>query len=292
MEYIAGLPSIISFVIAFIVLLIGSITDLKTREVPDWVNYGLIISGIGLNLLFSIILNDKSYIINSIVGLSIFFGIAYFMFYAGQWGGGDSKMLMGLGAMIGINFEGSQFLFGFLINALIIGAFYGIFWSFYLALRDKKAFTKELKRILSKQNVMEWKKVILTGCAIALISSFFIGIVYVRIAILSVAFMVLTTFYVWIFVKSIEKSSMYRLVEPYKLTEGDWIVKDVYIGKTRITGPKDLGIEKKNIKILIEAYKKRKIGKILIKEGIPFVPSFFIAYILTFIIGNPIWLLF
>ena len=94
------------------------------------------------------------------------------MFYAGQWGGGDSKMLMGLGAMIGINFEGSQFLFGFLINALIIGAFYGIFWSFYLALRDKKAFTKELKRILSKQNVMEWKKVILTGCAIALISSF------------------------------------------------------------------------------------------------------------------------
>ena len=77
---------------------------------------------------------------------------------------------------------------------------------------------------------------------------FFIGIVYVRIAILSVAFMVLTTFYVWIFVKSIEKSSMYRLVEPYKLTEGDWIVKDVYIGKTRITLPKDLGIEKKILK--------------------------------------------
>src|SRR3989338_3440310 len=93
MEYITGLPSIISFCLAFVVLLIGSITDLKTREVPDWVNYGLIISGIGLNLLFSIILQDRSYIINSILGLSIFFGIAYVMFYAGQWGGGDSKTL-------------------------------------------------------------------------------------------------------------------------------------------------------------------------------------------------------
>ena len=104
--------------------------------------------------------------------------------------------------------------------------------------------------------------------------------------------MFLTTFYVWIFVKSIEKSSMYKLVEPNKLTEGDWIVKDVYINKQYITGPKDLGIEKKQIKLLIEAYKRKKIGKVLIKEGIPFVPSFLIAFIITFVIGNPLWFLF
>src|SRR3989344_3937659 len=120
MEYITGLPSIISFCLAFIVLFIGSITDLKTREVPDWLNYGLIISGIGLNLLFSAIYSNPSFIINSIIGLAIFFGIAYIMFYAGQWGGGDSKMLMGLGAMIGIDvsFKSSQFLLWFFVNAL------------------------------------------------------------------------------------------------------------------------------------------------------------------------------
>ena len=105
------LPSSITYGLAFIALLIGSITDLKTREVPDWVNYGLICSGVALNLLFSIIYSNPSFILSSIIGLAIFFVIAYVMFYAGQWGGGDSKMLMGIGAIIGIkpNFS-PQFL--------------------------------------------------------------------------------------------------------------------------------------------------------------------------------------
>src|SRR3989338_7330218 len=118
------IPIAITYVLSFIALFIGSITDLKTREVADWVNYGLIISGVGLNLLFSAVYSDSSFIINSIIGLAIFFGIAYIMFYAGQWGGGDSKILMGLGAMIGIDvsFKTPQFLAGFFINALFAGA--------------------------------------------------------------------------------------------------------------------------------------------------------------------------
>ena len=35
-----------------------------------------------------------------------------------------------------------------------------------------------------------------------------------------------------------------------------------------------------------------KVEQILIKEGIPFVPSFLIAFVITFMLGNPIsWLL-
>ena len=111
-------PLMITYIVSFIALFVGTITDLKTREVPDWVNYGFIFSGVGLNLLFSIIYSNSSFIINSIVGLAIFFGIAYIMFYAGQWGGCDSKMIMGLGAMIGIDFSREAFLLGFFINAL------------------------------------------------------------------------------------------------------------------------------------------------------------------------------
>src|SRR3989338_10189237 len=107
------LPNGITYSLAFAVLAVGSITDLKTREVPDWVNYGLIISGIGLNLLFSVIYSSWSFIISSIAGLGVFFAISYIMFYTGQWGGGDSKMLMGIGAAIGIGLPfRQQFLFG------------------------------------------------------------------------------------------------------------------------------------------------------------------------------------
>src|SRR3989344_4694131 len=100
---LAEINAIIVYAIAFIALAIASYTDLKTREVPDWINYGLIGIGLSLSLLFSAIYWNFKYFINSVVGLSVFFIIAYIMFYTGQWGGGDSKILMGLGALLGIN---------------------------------------------------------------------------------------------------------------------------------------------------------------------------------------------
>src|SRR3989338_7550856 len=88
------LSSLIPYSLAFIALLIGSYTDLRTREVSDWVNIGMIGTGFGVNLLFSIIYWKSSFIVNSIIGFGIFFAIAWVMFYTGQWGGGDSKILM------------------------------------------------------------------------------------------------------------------------------------------------------------------------------------------------------
>ncbi len=287
-------PSIIVYSLSFVVLFVGSITDLKTREVPDWVNYGLILAGIGLNLLFSVIYSNASYIINSLIGLVIFFGIAYIMFYAGQWGGGDSKILMGLGAAIGINVSNikAQFLVGFFINALFAGAVYGLLYSILLVFRNKKKFWKEFKKALEEKKIVFAKKIILSALVIFLIIFIIVKYTYLRFLVLALAFVSLATFYLWIFTKALEKSCMHKLVEPTKLTEGDWIVKDVVVNKEYITGPKDLGIEKKQIRRLIELYKKGKVNKILIKEGIPFVPSFLIAFIITFLIGNPLsWFL-
>lgn len=286
-------PSLVAYGLSFIALFIGSVTDLKTREVPDWLNYGLIFSGLGLNLLLSVIYSSPSFIISSIIGLAIFFGIAYIMFYAGQWGGGDSKILMGLGAMIGINISlfKSQFLVSFFINALFAGALYGIFWSIYLAFKNRKKFSRELNKILSGKNIVMIKRFMLIFLGSLIVLLFFVKIYYTKIFILSFALIILTTFYLWIFVKAIEKSSMYKLVEPSKLTEGDWIVNDVYFNKEYICGPEDLGIEKKQIRKLVELYRNGKVKKILIKEGIPFVPSFFIAFVVTFIFGNPLVLI-
>ncbi len=309
------IPAAITYILSFTALFIGSITDLRTREVPDWVNYGLIISGLGINALFTSILpnqilvkevvynnglfyqyiiSPESYIIKSILGLILLFGIAYIMFYAGQWGGGDSKILMGLGAMIGIDAGSisSQFLSGFFINALFIGAVYGLFWSILLVFKNRQKFWKEFSKMLLQKNAVRAKKMMLLFLVLLLIFLFAAKLNYIKILILSLAFIVLATFYLWIFVKAIEKSAMYKLVEPTKLTEGDWIVKEIYVKGKYITGPKDLGISKSQIKKLIEFYKKRKIRKILIKEGIPFVPSFFIAFIVTLVLGNPLmWLI-
>ncbi len=287
-------PPLITYSLALLVLLIGSITDLKTREVPDWVNYGLILSGIGINLLFSAIYSNPSFIINSIIGLSVFFGIAYLMFYMGQWGGGDSKMLMGLGAMIGIDvsLKASQFLFAFFINALFAGAIYGLLYSLFLVIKNRKKFRSEFRKILSRGDVVKAKKIILVVLILLVAAFFIIKIYYIKVMILAVMLIILVTFYLWNFVKAIEKSSMFKLVEPHKLTEGDWIVKDIFVNGKYITGPKDLGISKSQIRKLVQFYAQKKVKKILIKEGIPFVPSFLIAFIATFVFGNPLMLVF
>ena len=66
---------------------------------------------------------------------------------------------------------------------------------------------------------------------------------------------------------------------------------DIRINGKYICGPKDLGIEKKQIKKLMVFYREGKIKKILIKEGIPFVPSFLIAFVITLVYGNIVLLL-
>jgi Flp pilus assembly protein protease CpaA len=277
--------------VAFIALLVGSYTDIKTREVPDWVNYGLIGTGLGLALLFSAVYWNVTFLINSITGLAVFFIIAYIMFYSGQWGGGDSKILMGLGALIGFDLSFKNlFLISFFVNILLVGAVYGILFSLFLAVKHRKKFLIEYRKISRKKLVLNAKKYLVVFLFIILFSLFFIKEYIVKLFLASFLVIFVITFYLWIFIRVVEKACMYKYVKPSELTEGDWIAKDVKLGRKYITGPKDLGIEKKQINKLIQLYKKNKVKKILIKEGIPFVPSFFIAFILTIFFGNLLFL--
>ena len=281
------LTALIPYSIAFLVLLVGSYTDIKTREVPDWVNIGMIGTGFGINLLFSIILFKIDFILASIAGFAIFFALAWIMFYTGQWGGGDSKMIMGLGAIIGIDFLSKNFFLGnFLINALLIGALYGLLWSIFMIFKNNKKFMKTFTKLLKTKKVVLAKKILLILFIVLILTSFFAPDRVFKLMLFYLAIAAVGMFYMWVMIKAVENSCMLKYVKPQQLTEGDWIAKDVKIGGKYITGPKDLGIEKSKIKKLIELYKQRKIKKILIKEGIPFVPSFFIAYIVTLVFGN------
>ncbi|MBW2980681.1 A24 family peptidase [Candidatus Woesearchaeota archaeon] len=283
---------IIIYSVCIIGLIIAAITDIKTREVPDWLNFSLIAAGIGLNLLFTVILHDYKYIINSIAGFLAFFIIALIMFYTGQWGGGDSKIIMGLGALVGLDlsFKG-RVLIDFLINSLIIGAAYGLVWSSVLTVRKWKGVLKEVRKICRSKKVKASKKVLFLIILILIMFIIFQKDPIIKFFLLGMLVLSIITFYLWIYIKAVEKSAMLKLVAPHKLTEGDWIAKDIVVDKKRICGPKDLGISKPQIKELIALYRKKKVKNVLIKEGLPFVPSFLIAFIITLFIGNILLLL-
>ena len=271
--------------VAIIALIIGSITDIKKREVPDWLNYGLIFAALGIRAIYSAVSWDWMFFLEGIAGFIIFAAIAFAMFYAGQWGGGDAKLLMGLGALIGLGFDFTEvpFMLILLFNILIVGGVYGLVWSIALAVRKGKIFSKKFSILLKEKR--KWRLSIWTiGFALLALDFVFMP---VPLKFLTAVFIliIISGFYLFIFIKIVEECCMLKYVKTSQLTEGDWIAKDIFVKGKRICGPKDLGISKENIRKLI----KLKIRKILIKDGIPFVPSFLIGYLITLILGN--WLI-
>ncbi len=280
---------IILIIVGFIGLIIASITDIKTREVPDWLSYSLIIIGLILRLFHSLIYNEWLFLIQGLIGFASFFIIANLMYYTKQWGGGDSKLLMGLGVLFAtypkilLNYFQPNLTFPFLlilwVNILIIGAFYGLIYATVLAIKNRKSLLIKLKKLFKKK---ESKKLITISLIIAFL--FFISTFLIKDEIISLLLLALGIFaiffpFFWLFTKSIEDVCMYHSKKPTDLVEGDWIANKDLRDKFKIS---NLGIEKKQINLLI----KLKIKKVLVKEGIPFVPSILIALIISLIFGN------
>ena len=90
---------VLLLIVGFAALIIATITDIKTREVPDWLNFSLIPAGIGLRLVHALVFNDWLFLVYGLIGLVAFVALAYLLYYARQWGGGDSKLLMGVGVL-------------------------------------------------------------------------------------------------------------------------------------------------------------------------------------------------
>jgi hypothetical protein len=112
-----------------------------------------------------------------------------------------------------------------------------------------------------------------------LIIVFFAKDTITRGMILGLGLIIVVSFYLFLYIKSVEKVCMQKYVKPSELTEGDWIVENIVIKKKVIASPKDLGVSKKQIEQLIKLYKEGKVKKVLIKEGIPFVPSFLLGLV-------------
>jgi len=266
--------------LTLVVLFIASYTDLRTREVPDWLNYSFVFAALGIRTIFSF---DGGFnvLLSGILGLVVFYILALLFYYTRQWGGGDSKLLMGMGVVIGITypFDSSSWNIGlFFFSLLFLGSIYGLFWMVLIAVKKRTLFISQFKESFARRKVVN---IVLGSSSLVLLGA---GIFLNTLLLL--LFFLIAMYYLLLFVVSVEKSCFINTIEIKKLTEGDWLTEDVISdGKVII---KKKTIEKKDIEKLI----KDKISHVTIKEGIPFVPSFLFAYLLI-VFGSKIfsWLL-
>lgn len=274
--------------VTLIWLIFATVTDIKKREVPDWLSYSLVVIGLGSRLIYSIIMKDISYILWGLLGFLVFFAFANLMYFTKQWGGGDSKLLMGLGAILG-NYQSIfyglhkfPFLITLLINIFIAGTVYGVIYSMFLGFKNLDEFLIEFK----KRDLKELKILFCLVIILGVISFLVLGREFSYLVILLLIFLLLGIILLYA-IKIIEDVSLYRILEVNKLTEGDWLVSDIIKHGKVVCKAKNIGLTKDDITKL----KKNHIKKVLIKEGIPFVPGFLIGFLISIIWGDILFIL-
>ena len=97
--------------------------------------------------------------------------------------------------------------------------------------------------------------------------------VFAELLVLGLVFLLFPVLFV--FAKSVEESCMIRKVSPERLTEGEWLYEDIYVGGKKIES-KWGGISKRELELIKEKYRR----KVVIKIGIPFTPGFLIGFLL------------
>ncbi len=275
---------IILIIITFIVLLVASYTDIRTREVPDWLNYGLIFAAFGIRIIFSFEYGWEI-ILSGILGFIVCLALAFLFYYSSQWGGGDSKLLMGMGAVIGITYpfdNTSWNLLFFFLALLFLGAIYGLIFMVIIAFKKRKIFRRKFINSIKSKKKLHLFLLILTVI--------FVIISLIKTFIWPLIIFPLGMFYLFVFVNTVEKACFFKKIRPDKLTEGDWLVEDVRYKKRTIMEAKTL--EKEDVWKLRFMEREKKIKQVLIKEGVPFVPSFLFAYLLL-VFGSKVfaWIL-
>jgi prepilin signal peptidase PulO-like enzyme (type II secretory pathway) len=276
-------------ILLFVVALIGSTTaglyDLKTTEIPDEIPYIMMIIGIIGNIIKSyLVWSYWPFLTSMIVGLG-FLGFGFFMYYLGQWGGGDAKILSAIGFLVPVlphEFKVSfifPFPISFFFNVFLVGAAYMIIYALFLSVINRKiwsAFFEDLKANA---------KIIFIFNILLIIFMVIFGITFAKIfqtdmVIFSVMIIVITSgfFLLWKFVKTVENVGFKRKIPMSQLRVGD-VPLDYKVWE---------GITEKELK-KIKSSGKRYIW---IKEGVRFAPAFPLALIFTILVGDGIiWFL-
>ena len=326
---------IIVIVLAFIGVVLATLQDLKTREVPDSLSSGLIALGFALSAVRWAFGEGWEVVINTTLGFGFGYGFGALLYYMRQWGGGDAKLLAGLGAMLGLfsthevivvglsntgvaiavgavivsvviasltRHEGRRsvistliggalvagvsssigsltvslpqlLLPGYLLWIFICGAVWGVAVLLYLAYRNRELVTFTIsERVLIYGGMLFGLGVL---GAVFVLELMLPGLVMVLGALVALSPLVL------VISRKLEGTLFRREVDPSGLVLGDWLAEDVVVDGVVIISTSNPGLSERQIDELRDLWDRQVISRIVIRDGIAFVPAFLFAFIVV-----------
>ena len=245
-------------------IIVASLQDLKRKEVDDWLNLFLIVASFSFILLMAFFEKDAT-LVFQLGFLTIILFILMNAFYYGHiFAGGDAKLLFAMTAFfIGLSFFETLINLGiFILFLMFSGALYGIGYSLALYFKNFKKVNEGIKQ--------EFGGIWIFSLAIS-------GFVLIAVSLINFYFFFLTLFIfvfplIYVFAKGLEDVSMIKTISWKDLREGDWLAQDVVVGN-KIIKAKWEGVSNEEIELM------KNLKSIKIKDGMPFVPAFFIAFI-------------
>lgn len=255
------------FVIFFIYLLIASIFDLKKREVPNWLSFSLLFFALSYRIIQSI--SNTDIILSTSIVFLTFFILANLLYYGKFFAGGDYKLFLAIAPIVAyppILHKESFFFLKFLFYCLIVSSVYGFIWSLVICI-------KNIKKFKIKNQIRERKFLYMFIFSLILLILSLIFYFYKPSSFFIFSALIFFIFpFLYIIINFADKMLVIEK-KTNQLVEGDLLYKDIKIGKKVIKAKWD-GLTREEIKLL----RKHK-RKVIIKEGIPFVPVFFLAFI-------------
>lgn len=265
-----------------LIWIIGAVLqDLKRREVDNIWNFSLIPIALAYRLSVSIFNGNYWFILNGLIGLAIFFVLHNLFYYSRLFAGGDAKLVFALGVILPLSYSWiiNIKIFGlFILLFLLGGSVYSLIWAICLMIKNWRNFKKEFSK--------QWKihKGLFLFALIFVVLWVFFAFIISQIIFILIGLIVLLFPVLFVFAKSIEEGCMIKEISWNKVTEGDWLYKDIKIGKRLIKSSWE-GVSKKELELI-----KKSRKKILIKQGIPFTPSFLFSFVgLLFLIWRYGW---
>jgi len=274
-------------------LLLASCFDLKTGEIPEKLTRGLIVIVITTAMIFSIYRVNPSFVLASVVVGTGFFILGYVMFYLGEWGGGDVKLLAGIGCSLGflnsmnyfteisspLYLEGIfPYYIDYFINLAIVSSPYIIIYSFLLGLMKPQVFEEFTGYFKKKNSIM----LILLSFAPFLLA-LNLGMNRLALIYLSVPFLVLISLYL----KAVEEIALQKTVDVDELKEGDILANDLIVDGRKVASKRNMeGLDRNQIAEIKRLASEGKISNVKVRWGIRFAPILFLAFLLTLIFGD------
>jgi Flp pilus assembly protein protease CpaA len=280
---------LIALILAFAGSSVAAAWDLKTTEIPDYIPYIMIVVGL-------VIAGAQSYLqwsywpmVSSLIVGGGLLGLGFLMYYTGQWGGGDAKLLAALGFLLpysSLQFTPSllfPFPVTYLINIFLVGAIYMILYALVLSLFNRKII-HEFKHDVKASSRLFVLGAVALFVAIAAVNVYLtyyfelkFSLTYIIENTIVPVGGVVALFFVWKFARAVESVGFKRLIPTSQLKVGD-VLKDSKLWE---------GITEEQMKEI-----KKTKSRVWIKEGVRFAPAFPLALLFTIYFGDIFQILF